>query len=112
MWRGLVGLAFVLAFASVGCSSNSATPAPASTVLSATGLVVAANGPDVSSVTTFTLRTNDGQTINFVVGTLDVSNGGLPAPHLREHMAGSTPTTVYYRVENGQNVAIKYTDAS
>jgi hypothetical protein len=74
-------------------------------------LVVAANGPDVSSVTTFTLRTNDGQTINFVVGTLDVSGEGLPAPHLREHMAGSTPTTVYYRVENGQNVAIKYTDA-
>ena len=26
-------------------------------------------------------------------------------------MAGSTPTTVYYQVENGQNVAIKYTDA-
>jgi hypothetical protein len=46
-----------------------------------------------------------------VVGTLDVSNGGLPAPHLREHMAGSTSTTVYYRVENGQNVAVKYTDA-
>lgn len=49
--------------------------------------------------------------MNFVVGTLDVSDGGLPAPHLREHMAGSTRTTVYYNVENGQNVAIKYTDA-
>jgi hypothetical protein len=62
-------------------------------------------------VTSFTLQTNDGQTLNFVVGTLDVTNGGLPSPHLREHMAGSTPTTVYYHVDNGQNVATKYTDA-
>ena len=62
-------------------------------------------------MTTFTLQTDDGQTINFVVGTLDVTDGGLPAPHLREHMAGSTRTTVWYRVENGQDVAIKYTDA-
>ncbi len=73
--------------------------------------MIAAKGPDAATVSTFTLRTNDGQTLNFVVGTLDVSAGGLPAPHLREHMAGSTPTTVYYRVENGQNVAVKYTDA-
>jgi hypothetical protein len=79
--------------------------------LSATGLVIAANGPDAASVTTFTLQTNDGQKLDFVVGTLDVSDGGLPAPHLREHMAGSTPTTVWYHVQDGKNVATKYTDA-
>lgn len=62
-------------------------------------------------MTTFTLQTDDGQRINFVVGTLDVTDGGLPAPHLREHMAGSTRTTVWYRVESGRNVAIKYADA-
>lgn len=62
-------------------------------------------------MTNFTLRTNDGQTLQFKVGTLDVTNGGLPSPHLREHMAGSAPTTVYYRVENGENIATKYTDA-
>ena len=71
----------------------------------------AATGPDTSSVTNFTLRTNEGQTLEFTVGTLDVTNGGLPSPHLREHLAGSTPTTVYYRVEDGRNVAVKYTDA-
>lgn len=79
--------------------------------MSATGLVIAAKGPDAATVTTFTLQTDDGQTINFVVGTLDVTDGGLPAPHLREHMAGSTRTTVWYHVENSQNVATKYTDA-
>ena len=74
--------------------------------------MISANGPDAASVTTFTLQTDDGKTINFVVGTLDVTGGGLPAPHLREHMAGSTRTTVSYLVENGQNVATKYTDAA
>ena len=73
--------------------------------------MIAANGPDAASVTTFTLQTDTGQAINFVVGTLDISNGGLPAPHLREHMAGSTRTTVYYQVQNGENVAVKYVDA-
>ena len=94
---------------SAACSTGSG---PAATTLSATGLVIAANGPDAATVNTFTLQTNDGQRLDFVVGTLDLSDGGLPAPHLREHMAGSTPTTVYYRVENGQNVAVKYTDAA
>ena len=95
---------------SIGACSPTASPV--ATPLSATGLVVAANGPDASSVTDFTLRTNEGETIGFTVGTLDVTNGGLPSPHLREHMAGSTPTTVYYLVdENGRNVAVKYTDA-
>jgi hypothetical protein len=102
----------VLAVITAGCATGSGpTTAPASTVLSATGLIIAADGPDAAQVTTFTLQTDDGQRLDFVVGTLDVSDGGLPAPHLREHMAGSTPTTVYYRVEGGQNVAIKYTDA-
>jgi hypothetical protein len=82
-----------------------------STTLSATGLVIAANGPDASSVTSFTLQTDDGHRLDFVVGTLDVTNGGLPSPHLREHMAGSTRTTVYYVVQTGQNVATKYVDA-
>lgn len=88
-----------------------AATGPAATTLSATGLVIAANGPDAATVNTFSLRTSDGQTLNFTVGTLDLADGGLPAPHLREHMLGSTPTTVYYRVENGINVAVRYTDA-
>lgn len=47
----------------------------------------------------------------FVVGTLEVNNGGLPAPHLREHLVSGEPITVDYRDENGEKVAIRYTDA-
>lgn len=76
-----------------------------------TGIVIAATGPDVASVTSFSLRNSDGQVIDFTVGRLDVGDGGLPAPHLREHMLGTTPTIVYYVVQDGRNVAVKYVDA-
>ena len=76
----------------------------------ATGIVIAATGPNVASVTDFTLRTNYGETIPFKVGVLDVNNG-LPAPHLREHLQSGIPIFVTYHVENGVNIATRYIDA-
>ena len=92
----------------IGCNGGpSATPVEQS----ATGVVLAADGPNVAEVATFSLRTADGQTLEFKVGVLDVANGGLPAPHLREHKASGEPITVEYHVDGGQNVADRYTDA-
>jgi hypothetical protein len=100
-------MALAVTMLAAGCiGSLGASPAP----LTATGLVIAATGPDAATVDTFTLRTNDGQLIEFTVGTLDLTSGGLPAPHLREHMVGATPTEVFYRVQDGKDVAIKYID--
>jgi hypothetical protein len=76
----------------------------------ATGIVIAARGPDVANVTDFTLRTYDGQTLQFKVGVLDVNNG-LPAPHLREHLGSGVPIFVTYHVDNGVNIATRYIDA-
>lgn len=73
-------------------------------------MVISANGPDATDVDSFSLRTNDGRIIDFVVGTLDLAGGGLPAPHLREHLVSGIPIAVDYREENGQNVAIRYVD--
>jgi hypothetical protein len=90
-----------------------ATAAGACTVVQqygTTGIVIAATGPSVASVTDFTLRTYDGQTLQFKVGVLDVNNG-LPAPHLREHLASGIPIYVTYHVDNGVNVATRYVDA-
>ena len=74
-------------------------------------MVISADGPDASSVDAFTLRTNDGQVMVFDVGTLDLSGGGLPAPHLREHLVSGVPITVYYSADNGANLASRYIDA-
>jgi hypothetical protein len=73
----------------------------------ATGVVISADGPNASQVTRISLRTNDGQVLELTVGTLDVSNGGLPAPHLREHLVSGEPIIVFYR---GSEI-VRYMDA-
>lgn len=77
----------------------------------AAGVVIGAEGPNASTVDHFTLRTDAGGVIQFVVGRLDLSNGGLPAPHLREHLVSGVAITVYYTAVDGANVAQRYTDA-
>jgi len=95
-----------LALALAGCSIGPRTPRAA-----VTGVVVSADGPSAAAVDRFSLRTGAGEIAMFVVGTLEVNNGGLPAPHLREHLVSGEPITVDYRDENGEKVAIRYTDA-
>jgi hypothetical protein len=77
----------------------------------ATGVVISAEGPDASQVDRFSLRTDDGEVLVFRVETLDLSRGGLPAPHLREHLLSGEPITVEYRHDVGENVATRYVDA-
>jgi hypothetical protein len=62
----------------------------------ATGVVIGAEGPNATDVDRITLRTNDGQVLDLTVGVLDVNNGSLPAPHLREHLVSGEPITVFY----------------
>lgn len=73
--------------------------------------MIAVDGPNAARVDQFTLRTNAGQNLDFVVGTLELTNGGLPAPHLREHLVSGEPIAVDYRDEDGQKLAIRYRDA-
>jgi len=73
--------------------------------------VIAADGPNVTDVDTFSLRTSDGQLYNFTVGALDLSAGGLAAPHLREHLVSGVPITVYFSNDNGTLTARRYIDA-
>ena len=84
---------------------------PAPTLATATGVVIAVDGPSSAEVDTFTLRTTDGQTLDFTVGRLDLSNGGLPAPHLREHLVSGIPITVTYDDQANDNVVQRYVDA-
>jgi hypothetical protein len=73
--------------------------------------VIDVEGPDVARVDRFTLRTADGELLEFAVRALSLSGGGKPAPHLREHQASGAPITVDYRLEDGERVAIRYYDA-
>jgi hypothetical protein len=81
----------VLSVALVSCGLVSPRPPNQET-----GIVISADGPNAADVDRFTLRTEDGRVLQLRVGRLDVSNGGLPAPHLREHLLNGEPITVFY----------------
>jgi len=96
-------------FARLGWSPNAVT---ASFIVCgiAAGVVIAldASGGQVSS---FTLRTTDGQVMPFVVGTLETDGAAFPASHLAVHAATLQPIAVAYRVEGGRNVVYRMVDA-
>jgi hypothetical protein len=93
----------VLAVLAVGCGAWIGGPPR-----QVTGVVIAADGPTAADVDTITLRTSDGQTLEFTIGTLNLNNGGLPAAHLREHLVSGEPITVFYY---GTEIN-RYTDAA
>lgn len=93
--------------ATAACNGTTARPP----TQSATGIVISVDGPSAAQVDSFSLRTDEGQVFEFLVGTLDLSDGGLPAPHLRDHLVSGEPITVGYTVEAGRFVAVRYVDA-
>lgn len=78
--------------------------------MSSTGIVVAVDGDSLASITGVTVRQSDGAVVQFEIGRLDLNNG-LPAAHLREHLASGVPIVVEFVVEDGRNVALRYNDA-
>lgn len=77
----------------------------------ATGVVVAVDGPSVARVSSFTLRMDDGTETVFEVETLSLSEGGKPAPHLREHLVSGEPIEVEYFRAGHRQVAVRFRDA-
>jgi hypothetical protein len=73
-----------------------------------TGVVVAVDGPNLAEVDRIALRTEDVELWQLTVGRLDLSDGGLPAAHLREHLLNGEPITVYFC----GSALIRYTDAA
>ena len=62
-------------------------------------------------VSGFTLRTQEGETIAFVIGTLETDGAAFPASHLAEHAVTLQPIAVGYRVKDGLNVVHRMVDA-
>ena len=72
---------------------------------------MAVNSTSIGNVEQAAIRQSDGTVLQFNVERLDVNNG-LPAVHLREHVASGIPVVMEYIVEGGQNVALRYNDAA
>lgn len=77
----------------------------------AAGFVVDVQSTSLTEITSFTVRTEAGEEITFLVGVLDLNGGGFPGTHLREHMVTNQPIAVAFESEGGDRVATKVVDA-
>ena len=77
----------------------------------ASGLVLTVQGSTPADVSSFTLRTAEGEVLEFEVGRLAIGGDAFPASHLREHQAGAQPIEVRYVMDDGRRVAVRLTDS-
>lgn len=75
-----------------------------------TGIVVAVSATSLSNVEGFSLRTADGRTMDFRIGTLENATT-FPPGHLAEHKVSLAPVRVTWIDEAGAHVAVRIEDA-
>ena len=75
-----------------------------------TGIVVAVQATSLSDVQGFSIRTTDGRTVDFKVGTIENATTFAPG-HLAEHKVSLVPIRVTYLDEAGSHVAVRLEDA-
>ena len=93
----------------MGCSTAAA---PVAETRTARGVLLSVESPSIQRVDRFTLRTDDGQELDFTVAP-DFNAGASHAMspgHMRQHMALAEVVTVTYREQNGALVALNATD--
>ena len=98
----VTALSFVALLLVSGCGPSPQTAA---------GFVVDVQSTSLTQITSFRLRTKDGDELVFRVGALDLNGGGFPGTHLREHMITNQPVAVAFDMEGDDRVATKLVDA-
>lgn len=95
--------------------SDSASPSDTSSTQAVpespvAGIVTAVDSQGLDQVKGFTVRTNDGETIEFTIGVLE--NGDeFPPGHLKEHQTTAAPILVFFNVTDGKLVVFRIEDA-
>lgn len=74
------------------------------------GVIVGVESEGLDRVRGFTLRTDDGQTLEFALGTLE-RGAEFPPGHLVEHQATVQPVRVSYVTDGDTRVAVRIEDA-
>ena len=75
-----------------------------------TGIVVAVQATSLSAVQGFSIRTTDGQTVDFRIGALENASV-FPPGHLAEHKVSLVPVQVTWVERDGSRVAVRIEDA-
>jgi len=74
------------------------------------GIVVAVQATSLSSVQGFSIRTVDGRTVDFRVGTIENAST-FPVGHLSAHKVSLAPVLVTFVDRDGAHVAVRIEDA-
>jgi hypothetical protein len=77
----------------------------------AEGIVTQVTSSGTLAVASFQLRTDDGATLTFTLGDLDLSPPGFNGPHLYVHRATLQPIIVTYRTDGSTLLAVRLVDA-
>jgi hypothetical protein len=114
--RNLFALALVLVIAATGGAAILLSSTGASVIRgsadapSVVGVIVGVDSEGLDKVRGFSLRSAEGTTTVFTIGTLE--NGvAFPPGHLVEHQATAQPVRVWYRTDGETMVAIRLEDA-
>lgn len=75
-----------------------------------TGVVVAVQATSLTNVEGFSIRTQDGRTVDFRVGTIENATT-FPPGHLAEHKVSLVPIRVTYVERDGAREAVRIEDA-
>ena len=103
---GLLAVVVVVVVAAVAAASALGGPGRGAE----TGVVVAVEATSLSSVQGFSIRTQDGRTVDFRVGAIEDA-AQFPPGHLAEHKVTLVPIRVTYVAESGALVAVRLEDA-
>ena len=79
---------------------------------SAVGVIIDVQASSLTEIDSFTLRTNEGQTLVFRIAPdarPDLEEGFVPG-HLRSHAALAEQVEVFYREESGELLALRLVD--
>ena len=100
----------------VAACTPSATPVPSGAgsvgalVSPVDGVPIDIEAEGFTKVDAFTIRTDDGRQLRFVLGPLENATQ-FPPTHLAEHLAGSTRIRVFFRPQGADEVAYRLEDA-
>jgi hypothetical protein len=100
-WLSLV-MCLVFALAATACDDRGQVTS---------GIVIDVRSSGPATVTDFTLRTDDGQLMNFRVDDTSTGDGAFPSVHLRDHLASSQRVAVRYVATDDGLLAIRLADA-
>lgn len=91
------------------CQPPASAGAPATSPI--TGVVVHVESTGLNQVTSFDLRTTDGEVYTFELSRLE-PDSQFPPGHLTEHQAGAEPIRVHFTVDGQTIFAARLEDAS